>query len=288
MISRFAAETAGAAAADALSPPGMELLFEAHPAAMFIYATTTLSLLAVNRAAIAQYGYAREEFLTLNLRDLRPKEDVARLEHIVRSLRGPSATGISRHRRKDGSLLLASIYSSPIRFENQDARMVVATDVTEQQLATEKIRQSEASLALAQRVAHMGSWEVDLTNREDRENHPPHWSDETFRIFGFEPGEIEVTHESFFHLLHPDERQLARDTFIQQLRTGAPYKIDHRIIRPDGSERIVHVQSDTVRDATGRLVKMAGTVQDRTERRRAERLLGEQAALIDLAPDAIL
>ncbi|MGH7938688.1 MAG: PAS domain-containing protein, partial [Chthoniobacterales bacterium] len=130
MTSQSATETAGAAAADVFSPAEMELLFEAHPAPMFIYSTTTLDLLAVNRAAIAQYGYPREEFLALNLRDLRPAEDVARLERIVSGLRGPSATGISRHQRKDGSLLIASIYSSPIRFENQAARMVVATDVT--------------------------------------------------------------------------------------------------------------------------------------------------------------
>lgn len=231
MISQVLAESASSAG-DGFGSAGTELLFEAHPAPMFIYAPETLEILAVNRAAVLQYGYGRAEFLALNLRDLRPTEDVAQLERIVRSLRGPSASGIFRHRRKDGSLIIVSIYSSPIRFDNRDARLVVATDVTEQQLATEKIRQSEANLALAQRVAHMGSWEVDLTNREEREKHPPRWSDETFRIFGFQPGEIEVTHESFFHLLHPDERQLARATFIRQLRTGAPYSIDHRIIRP--------------------------------------------------------
>ncbi|HEY3664073.1 MAG TPA: PAS domain S-box protein [Chthoniobacterales bacterium] len=96
-----------------------------------------------------------------------------------------------------------------------------------------------------------------------------------------------LRNESFFHLLHPDERELAREAFIRQLRTGAAYCIDHRIIRPDGSERIVHVQSDTVRDGLGRLVKMAGTVQDLTEQRHAEQLLRQQASLLNLASDAI-
>ena len=164
---------------------------------------------------------------------------------------------------------------------------MVTTDVTEQQIADEKIRQSEANLALAQRVAQMGSWEVDLTNREDRARHPPRWSDETFRIFGLDPATTKVTHDSFFHLLHPDDRVKAGAAFLHQLRTGESYKLDHRIIRPDGSERIVHVQSDTLRDASGQMVKIAGTVQDLTELRQAERLLHQQARLINLASDAI-
>ncbi len=162
----------------------------------------------------------------------------------------------------------------------------MAADASQQQEADEQVRQSEGNLALAQRVAQMGSWEVDLTDRQNRAQHPPRWSNETFRIFGVDPT-TKVTHESFFHLLHPDERELAREAFIRQLRTGAAYRIDHRIIRPDGSERIVHVQSDTVRDGHGRLIKIAGTVQDLTEQRAAERLLRQQARLLNLASDAI-
>jgi PAS domain S-box-containing protein len=262
------------------------LLFEVNPTPMYIFDTATLGFLAVNRAAIAQYGYSEAEFLSLTMRDIRPAEDFAHFRQVVRKIGDAGPSGQWRHLRRDGSLIFVSIYSSPITFNQRAARMVVAADVTQQREADEQVRQSEANLALAQRVARMGSWEVDLMDRENRAQHPPRWSDETLRIFGVEPG-TKVTHESFFHLLHPDERQLARDTFIQQLRTGAPYRIDHRIIRRDGSERIVHVQSDTVRDDLGRLVKIAGTVQDLTEQREAERLLRQQARLLNLASDAI-
>ena len=154
--------------------------------------------------------------------------------------------------------------------------------------ADRKIRQSEANLALAQRVAHIGSWEVDLTNREDRLNHPPYWSDETFRIFGLEPGGIEVKHDTFFHLLHPEERELAHAQFVQQLRTGQPYHADHRVVRPDGSERIVHIQSDTVRDASGRALRLGGTVQDITERKQAEEALQMQARVIESMAEGVI
>jgi PAS domain S-box-containing protein len=264
------------------------LLFETNPSPMWVFDVESLRFLTVNEAAISQYGYSREEFLSLTLRDIRPPEDVERLEQTVREATSPAQSGHWRHLRKDGSVIIVSIFSSPTIFQHRAARMAIATDVTEREQAHRKLRQSEANLALAQQIAHMGSWEVDLTNREERAKNPPRWSDETFRIFGFEPGEIEVTHDSFFHLLLPEERQLARDTFIQQLRTGDRYSVDHRIVWPDGTQRIVHVQSDTVRDSAGRLVKTMGTVQDLTESRRAERVLREQAELINLAQDAIL
>jgi PAS domain S-box-containing protein len=263
------------------------ILFELHPTPMMIYDIVTLRFLEVNNAAISQYGYSREEFLARSIRDIRPPEDVKQFMQMLRQVEGAGFRGRWRHLRKDGSLLFVFIHSTPITFNQRSARMVVAHDVTEQELVDEQVRQSEATLALAQRVAHIGSWEVPLTNRDQRARHPPRWSEETFRIFGLDPATTRVTHDSFFHLLHPEEREQARNAFVEQLRTGAPYNIDHRIVRPDGSERIVHVKSDVVRDGLGRLIKIAGTVQDLTEQRKAERLLHQQARLIDLASDAI-
>jgi PAS domain S-box-containing protein len=254
---------------------------------MWVYDLATLRFLEVNEAAIAQYGYSRDEFLSRTARDIRAGDDLEKFQGLLLQADGVGFRGRWRHRRKDGSIIFVSVYSSPLTFAGRAARMVVATDVTEEQMAEEKIRQSEANLALAQRVARMGSWELDLTSREERASHPPRWSDETFRIFGLDPATTKVTHDSFLGLLHPEERQAARETFIAQVRSGGSFKVDHRVIRPDGSERIVHIQSDAVRDAQGQPVKLAGTVQDLTEQRRSEHLLHQQARLINLTSDAI-
>ena len=262
-------------------------LFDANPTPMWVYDTATLRFLEVNEAAIAQYGYSREEFLARTAREIRAVDNLEKFQGLLLQADGAGFRGRWRHLRKDGSTIFVSLYSSPLIFAGRSARMVVATDVTEQQEADEQVRLSEANLALAQRVARMGSWEVDLTSRAERAKYPPRWSDETFRIFGLDPATTKVTQDSFLNLLHPDEREMARATYLDQLRTGGPYQIDHRILRPDGSERIVHVQSDVVRDGTGRIVKMAGTVQDLTELRHAEQLLRQQARLINLASDAI-
>ena len=250
---------------------------------MWVYDEQSLRFLAVNDAAITQYGYAREEFLSLTMRDICQPDGCDEI-----TANAPSHyQGRSRHLKKDGSGITTAVNTAPIVFKNRAARITTATDVTDQEQAEIELRQSEANLALAQRLAHIGSWEVDLSSRADREKHPPRWSDETLRIFGLEPDGI-VTHKSLFGLLHPDDREVARATFVRQVQTGTPYSMEHRIVRPDGSERIVHLESETVRDANGQAVRIAGTIRDVTETKEAERRLREQAELLNLAQDAIL
>ena len=142
-----------------------------------IYDVVTLRFLEVNAAAIAEYGYSREEFLALNMRDIRPPADVKQFLQMLRQVDGAGSRGRWRHLRKDGSVLFVLIHSTPITFARRAAHMVVASDASQQQQADEQVRQSEANLALAQRVARMGSWEVDLTDRKNRAQYPPRWSD---------------------------------------------------------------------------------------------------------------
>src|SRR5207237_563739 len=100
---------------------------------------------------------------------------------------------------------------------------------------------------------------------------PLRWSEETFRIFGYAPGAIAVSNDNFFRAVHPDDRESITAAVARAIRDGTPYSIEHRITLADGSERRVHEMSEITRDAaTGRPVKMVGTVQDITERKRAE------------------
>ncbi|MBL0216168.1 MAG: PAS domain-containing protein [Myxococcales bacterium] len=132
------------------------------------------------------------------------------------------------------------------------------------------LRRSEKHLAAAQRITHCGSWELDLGDLVELNRNPLRWSDEVFRIFGYEPGGIEVTNESFFAHVHPDDRESIASAVRTAIETGTPYSIDHRVIRPDGSVRIVHEESELQCDASGRPIRMIGTVQDVTEERTTE------------------
>ena len=114
------------------------LLFEGNPHPMWVYERATLRVLAVNDAAIAHYGYPREEFLAMRLPDLRPAEDVPRLlDDVSQSAAGFHFSDRWRHRRKDGSLIDVEISAGDIVFEGHPARLVLASDVT-RRLQTER------------------------------------------------------------------------------------------------------------------------------------------------------
>src|SRR5262249_55953346 len=121
----------------------------------------------------------------------------------------------------------------------------------------------------AQRLTRVGSWELDLGNLADLNRNPLRWSDEVFRIFGHSPGAIPVSNDSFFQAVHPDDRMLVQEAVRTALETGTRYSIDHRIILPDGTERIVHEEAQIETDPeVGPGPRMVGTVQDVTEDRR--------------------
>ena len=134
-------------AQDALreSEASFRLLFAGNPLAMWVYDVETLHFLEVNAAAVAQYGYSREEFLRMRISDIRPPEDVDRLKDVVAALATVTVetrghTGPWRHRLKDGRVIDVDVVSHAMVFSGRRAALVVATDVTE-------LKRSEATLA---------------------------------------------------------------------------------------------------------------------------------------------
>jgi PAS domain S-box-containing protein len=157
-------------------------------------------------------------------------------------------------------------------------------------LMLRSLRESEAKLEEAQRLTHVGYWDHD--RGADRLT----WSDETYRIFGLPPQERIVTltqwHEQWTELIHPDDQQIMVQAVAEALRGGPRYDVEYRVVRPDGEVRIVHSRGDVMRDGSGRPRRMFGTVQDITDRKRAEEELQRQKAQLDelfeLSPDAIV
>ena len=137
-------------------------------------------------------------------------------------------------------------------------------DITGRVKAGEALRRSEASLANAQRIAHIGSWDWNIVTNELR------WSDEIYRIFGVAPQEFGATYDAFIGFVHPDDRELVAKAVDETLSGKKAYSIDHRIVLRDGAEKIVHEQGEVIFDESGRAVEMSGTVQDITGRKRAE------------------
>ena len=150
--------------------------------------------------------------------------------------------------------------------------------------AEEALRRSEASLAKSQEIAHLGSWELELTDLADIDRNPAWWSDEVYRIFGHPPRAFPASNEAYLRAVHPDDLPRIREAVARTLRDGVPYSIEHRILLPDGRERTVLEQSILIRDETDRPVRLVGTVLDVTERKRAGEL---QAATFRIAQAAL-
>jgi len=148
-----------------------------------------------------------------------------------------------------------------------------AQDRTQTKNATEALKQSEASLAAAQRIAHLGSWELNLVNLEDVNANELHWSDETYRIFGLKPHATQVTNEVFYRAVHPEDRQRVMNAFNEAFQQKKGYDLEHRIVLPDGEERMVRGRGEVVVDGSGTPIRMRGIVVDITERKRLEEQL---------------
>jgi PAS domain S-box-containing protein len=138
------------------------------------------------------------------------------------------------------------------------------------------LQESKARLEEAQRVAHVGHWEWDL------ETDVIVWSDETYRIFGLSPQERPMDLATVQSLVHPEDREALYGGVDEDLVAGIRPDAEFRIVRPNGEVRTVHaltsrrwsfVPGDAKRDSAGRPYKLFGTVQDITDRKRAEEAL---------------
>ena len=139
-------------------------------------------------------------------------------------------------------------------------------EITESKQAEKKLKESEIQLAEAQRLAHVGSFDWDLRTNTVT------WSDELYRIFGFQRGEIDVAHEAM-SFIHYEDRDLVQRTVNNSVKNREPYSFYYRVLRLDGDERIVHSRGYVVNDEDGDPIRVFGSTQDVTELKRAEEKL---------------
>src|ERR1700682_1908426 len=185
----------------------------------------------------------------------------------------------------DGSVKHVHIVARALRDESGSVEFVGAVmDVTVAKQAEETLRESEAYLAEAQRLSHTGSWATTPATGDIR-----YWSEECYRVLGFDPHGGQPRFETFFQRIHPDDQAKNSETAETAVREKADFEQDYRIVHPGGEIRNVHVVGHPVLSPSGDLIEFVGTVMDVTERKRAEALRdGESRILEMIARDAPL
>lgn len=143
----------------------------------------------------------------------------------------------------------------------------VALEITERKRADEEIRRWEAQLVEAQRIARLGSYEWDLRTNTVRR------SQELCRIFGLLPDQFEPTYEGYLARVHPEDRSTTREIIDRAFAQGQPFDFEERIVRPDGSVRLLHSQGQWSFDQNQRPLKLVGICQDITEQKQVEQQL---------------
>ncbi len=228
-------------------------------------------IILFNRGAEQTFGYRAEEVMGQTLDLLIPARFAQTHWDHVREFGSGSISArqmnerraiIGRHR--DGREFPAEASISRIIDGGRTIYTTILRDITERTRAEAALRKSESRLAEAQRVGHLGSWELDLINNA------LWWSDEVYRMFEIDPQQFGASYEAFLATVHPEDREFVNRAYQESLRTRTPYDIVHKLMMKDGRVKYVHERCETEYGADGTAVRSIGTVLDITERKHAE------------------
>lgn len=159
--------------------------------------------------------------------------------------------------------------------EQQGVFYCIGRDASERKEADKKLKQSEELLSEAQRLAKMGSWNFDF--REDRLT----WSEGLYSVFGVDKTRFLETHKSFIDLVDEEDRDRVLETSRKSQVSGEPFHVQYRITTPKGDQRIIEEYGYSEKDASGKIVRLFGTAQDITERKKAEQARQELTRVLE-------
>lgn len=241
------------------------------------------NLLLLNRKGREVLGYEGENPVGRNWFDLAiPEEQRAEVRSVFGKILHGDLEPVESYENhivtRSGERRLVAWHNT---YLHDDQGSIVGTlsageDITDRRKADEALKDSERQLLKAQAIAGMGNWRWNFVDDSEV------WSDQQFRIFGYEPGEVEPTYQLFVDAVHPDHRDEVLAAEKGAIKDDKPYNIDFRIVRADGAERYIEAQGEVERDAEGNPVAMVGTVLDITDRKAIELKLIESSKMATL------
>ena len=262
-------------------------LFENANDAVFVV-DEHLNYVDANKKALDLMGYSRAELLSMSVFDVIPEEQKTRSNEEFLRLRkeGKYDKFRGKLRTKSGRWLDIEVSSSGIRDKGRYVGSFdIVRDISAHVEMEESLRASESRLNIAQQIAHIGDWEWNVATNAVR------WSDELYRIYGYEPGEIQPDNDFILKTMHPASRNDFLSGLDAALKGERPFEMDYSFFRRDGSIAVIHSIGRVI-DQTGAPRRVLGTVQDVTNQKNAEEKLRDSEEkfrnIFDSATDGIL
>jgi PAS domain S-box-containing protein len=215
-------------------------------------------------------GYRAEEIVGQHVSRFYDPEEVRAglpMRELARAEAAGRAEDESWRIRRDGSRFWANSLTTALRDPSGRLRGFgsVTRDFTDRRQVVDNLRSSEERLNRAQQIAHLGSWDIDRVNGRVT------WSSETYRILGYEPGEVRPSYQTFLDCVHSADRARFDAAHAQSMRDDSVgFDFEHRILLKSGEVRDLHAKCEHVRDTGGRIVRSFGMLHDITERKKTE------------------
>jgi len=241
-------------------------------------------IIEANDAFLRLVGYGREDLVSgrVHWTELSPPEWRERDLLIQAEL---NSTGIvqpfeKEYFRKDGSRVPVLVGAT--LFKEGGDRLAFVLDLTERKRAEDRLRRSEAWLSQAQRLSRSGNWVYSATTKQFI-----YWSDESYRIWGFDPLQGLPSREDMRQRIHPDDRDRVRETVQEAVRQKTDFTTEFRILLPDGTVKYLEGTSHHLFSAEGALLEAMNSTVDVTQRKRIEQALRESEQSLRSAIDGI-
>ncbi len=229
--------------------------------------------LRINQKFCAITGYSQEEMLKLTFQDITHPEDLEKDLYYVKELLDGAKNTYSmekRYLRKDNEIVWINLTGSLLRDETGTPSYFVAVieDISGRKRGEVALRESEKNLIDAQKLAHIGNWVWDIKMNRIT------CSDEVYRVCGIKPNTT-ITYDKLLEAIHPEDRDYHDTHTAEWLKNRGGDPFEYRVLRPDGSIRYIFGIGEVECDDDGEPVRMIGTLQDITERKKSQEALRE-------------
>ena len=242
-------------------------IFLKSPLPKWLYDPKTLRFLEVNEEAIRHYGYSQEEFLSMTIKDIRPKEDIELLLKDIKEIysRPDAQKGIWKHQKKNGEVIIVETTAHSVNYNNRKVRMVVANDITKKIVAEEELSRNELRFRILTSNAPVGIFQTDAAGKTIYVNET--WMKYTGLTFD------EAMGDGWRKALHPDDKAKQLEQWQVRSQSGLESSSEFRLIDKTGNIKWVIGKATPVFDKNHQMTGYIGTLSDITENKKAEEKL---------------